>query len=166
MSKEISHITQYGINSIKKFEWATAYQAARPQTMSETNIKSAFKAASLIPFNRRKVLARMSDFTEEDCNSASESDIERSNSPPVSKPHPFTLIPATPSRVDPTTLIQASKLLVTNIEAGILDTPTKNFVPKLASYVEYMSSQLSAVSIENQAIENILKNRREVTMGK
>ena len=56
MSRELDEIIRYGIIGVKKFEWADAYRKARPNAMSEANIKSAWRAAGLVPFNSCKVL--------------------------------------------------------------------------------------------------------------
>jgi hypothetical protein len=163
MSNELSRITWYGINNIKKFEWADGYQLARPKAMTTTNIRSAFSAAGLIPFNRRKVLVRMPNFNEADLDSDTESipSIELTQ-----LQHPFDLVPNTPSRMDPATVFRASKVLITNINARIFDTPTRTFIPKLVSFTEFSCAQLTVANQENQAKGNILKKRREVTTGK
>lgn len=162
MSEELSRVTRYGLNNIKKFEWTDAYWIAGPKAMTKDNITSAFHATDLLPLNRRKVLVRMANFNEADSNS----DIE-DNSPslvPV-QTHPFNLIPNTPSRMDVATVLQASKTLITNIEARIFDTPTRTFIPKLVSFTEFNCAQLTVANHENQAKGNILKKRREVTTG-
>ena len=51
--------------------------------MLEANIKSAWHAAGLVPFNRRKVLVRMPGFVEVDCNSEFEEIHQELLPPPV-----------------------------------------------------------------------------------
>ena len=131
--------------------------------MSEANIKNAWHAAGLVPFNCPKVLVRMPGFVEADCDS----DIEEINQemlpPPV---QPFTVVPETPSKIDPAILQQANKALISNIHAGILDTPTKTYIPKLVKFAEYASTQAILANHENRAKDNILKKRREMSTGK
>ena len=137
MSPELDKIIRYGISNIKKFEWADAYRNARPQAMAETNIKSAFRTAGLSPFNHHKVLVRMPDFKGNEINNVL--------APPVNvdaSSYPFTEIPTTPLRIDSSLLHRASVALITNIEAGIFDTPTHKFIPKLIAVAEYSSSQV------------------------
>ena len=161
MSRELDEIIRYGIISVKKFEWADAYKKARPNAMSEANIKNAWCAAGLVPFNRRKVLVRMPGFVEADCDS----DIEEINQemlpPPV---QPFTEVLEKLSKIDPAILQQVNKALISNIHAGILDTPTKKYIPKLVKFAEYASTQAILANHENRAKDNILKKRREMSL--
>src|SRR5271167_4161071 len=163
MSRELDKIIRYGIIGVKKFEWADAYRKARPNAMSEANIKSAWRAAGLVPFNRRKVLVRMPGFVDADCDS----DIEEINQEMLPPPmQPFTEVPETPSKIDPAILQQANKALISNIHAGILDTPTKTYIPKLVKFAEYASTQAILANHENRVKDNILKKRREMFTGK
>src|ERR1700738_289511 len=80
--------------------------------------------------------------------------------------HPFTCVPATPSRVDPAILREANTALLDNIQSGIFDSPTHAFIPKLATFAEFSATQLVIANHENQAKETIIKRRREVMTGK
>ena len=80
--------------------------------------------------------------------------------PPV---QPFTEVPETPSKIDPAILQQANKALI-YIHAGILDTPTKTYIPKLVKFAEYASTQAILANHENRAKDNILKKRREMSL--
>jgi len=104
MNAELDKIMRYGISNIKKFEWANAYCLARPKAMTETNIKSAFQTAGLVPLNHHKVLVRMPEFNEADVNSDTETD----DAPMPVEAHPFAEIPSTPSRINPALLNQAN----------------------------------------------------------
>ena len=142
MAAELDKIIRYGIPSVKKFEWADAYRHARQKAMSVENILGAWGGAGLIPFNRRKVLLRMSDFDERDCQSDIEitDDTEARPIASSSRPNPLAAAPSTPSRMDPGTLRELNTLLIANIEAGIFDTPTRSFIPKLAAFAEFASA--------------------------
>ena len=168
MNQEINETLKYGVPNIKKFEWAAAYQRARPKAMSVNNIISAFRTAGLIPFNRRKVLVRMPNFQEKDCESDHESDGDDLTTDVVDpqQDYPFACVPATPSRIDPAILRDANAALLNNIQSGIFDSPTRAFIPKLATFAEFSSTQLVIANHENQAKENIIKRRREVMTGK
>jgi hypothetical protein len=162
LSVELDTIIRYGISNIKKFEWADAYRRARPQAMIETNIKTAFRTAGLYPLNCRRVLVRMPEFNEADIM---DSDKEFNNASPLVETHPFAEIPSTPSRINPALLHQASTALITNIEAGIFDTPTRKFIPKLIAVAEYNSSQVLISNHQNEAKDRILTKRREHATG-
>ena len=169
MSAELNKITRYGVSSIKKFEWAEAYRCARLQAMTVSNIKSAFRAAGLQPLNRRKVLVRMPDFNEADLEESSENtsdeEINDHTPAPTVEVHPFVAIPASPSQITPNHFHRASAALITNIEAGILDTPTRTVIPKLLTLAEYKSSELILANHQNHAKDAILAQRREHATG-
>jgi hypothetical protein len=165
MNAELDKIMRYGISNIKKFEWANAYRLARPKAMTETNIKSAFRTAGLVPFNRRKVLVRMPEFNEADVDSDTETDTETDDAPMPVEAHPFAEIPSTPSRINPALLNRANAALIANIEGGIFDTPTRKFIPKLVAVAEYNSAQVVVSNHQNEAKDRILTKRREHATG-
>ena len=170
MSAELNKITRYGVSSIKKFEWAEAYRCARLQAMTVSNIKSAFRAAGLQPLNRRKVLVQMPDFNEADLEESHDTDDgeEVNNTPaPIiaAEVHPFVAIPALPSEITPNRFHRASAALITNIEAGIFDTPTRNVIPKLLTLAEYKSSELILANHQNREKDAILARRMEHATG-
>ena len=166
MSQELNETLKYGVPNIKKYEWADAYQRARPKAMSANNVTSAFRATGLVPFNRRKVLVRMPTFQEKDCDSDLELESNEDITTESQQEHPFANVPATPSRIDPTILKDANAALLSNIQAGIFDTPTRTFIPKLATFAEFSSTQVVIANHKNQAKDSIIKRRREVTTGK
>jgi DDE superfamily endonuclease len=161
MTAELDKIMRYGISNIKKFEWADAYRLARPKAMTETNIKSAFRTAGLVPLNRRKVLVRMPEFSEADVDS----DNKINDAPTPVEAHPFAEIPSTPSRITPDLLNRANAALIANIEGGIFDTPTRKFIPQLVAVAEYNSAQVVVSNHQIEAKDRILTKRREHTTG-
>jgi hypothetical protein len=161
MSKELDKILRYGMPSIKKFEWANAYRHARPKAMTESNIKSSWRAAGLFPFNRRKVLVRMPDFNEADV----ESDHKIHNATPPPEMHPFAQLPSTPSQVSSALLQQASVALISNVEAGIFDTPTREVIPKMVAIAEFKTAELVVSNYQNNKKDGILNKRREMSSG-
>ena len=166
MSAELNKIMRYGVLSIKKFEWVEVYRCARLQAMTALNIKSAFRAAGLHPFNRRKVLLQMPEFTEADLQmNTSDERINDTPAPMDPEVHSFAAIPVSRSKITPNRFRRASATLITNIEAGIFDTPTRNVIPKLVALAEYNSSALVLANHQNRAKDSILARRREHTTG-
>jgi hypothetical protein len=161
MSSQLTKFTRYKIDKIQKFEWAEAYRIARPKAMTEENIKSAFRKAGLIPLNRRKGLCRLPGFDGTDCDDDETTD-------PVSAPDVdvFAQVPSTPSRMDPATVLRAGRAMLTNVAAGIIDTPTKDYLPKLFAFAEYTSTRFDIATYESEEKDKIIKKRREVTTGK
>ena len=136
--------------------------------MSTSNIISAFRTAGLIPFNRHKVLIHMPNFQERDCESDQEiyDEMTLTAMSDVVQQHPFACVPTTPSRIDPAILKEANTALLANIQAGVLDTPTRAFIPKLATFAEFSSTQVVIANHENRAKENIIRRRRETLTSK
>jgi hypothetical protein len=153
VTREISKIMDYGVPTIKKFEWADAYRLARPQAFMEKNIKAGFANAGLYPLNRRRVISRLRNVSspKPDDNSNSEL-IETSSSA-------FEKVPDTPSKLDSNILRKANAVLKTNIEAGILNTPIKSYISRLSSLAEQLRAGF--IVIRHQFIEQgkILKRR-------
>lgn len=160
LSAELDKITRYGIPNVKKFEWAEAYRCARIKTMTQRIIKGAFWNAGLNPVNRLKVLHRMPGGDESNIE-----DQEINDTPAPEPSDPFDQIPSTPSRISTAVLHRASAALITNVEAGIFDTPTRKFIPKLVAVAEYNSSHVAIVNHENEAKDRILTKRRKHTTG-
>src|SRR5579859_4513653 len=163
MSQELDKIMRYGVSSIKKFEWADAYRCARCQAMTVSNIKSTFRTAGLHPFSRHKVLVRMPDFNEADLQNTGDEEIN--DTPATVEVHPFAAIPASLLKITPNRFHRANAALITNIDAGIFDTPTRNVIPKLVALAEYKSSALILANHQNHAKDSILARRSEHAAG-
>ena len=57
--RKIGDSIRLGINHIDKEEFLTVYGQIRPAAFSESNIKSSFAAAGLVPYNPDRVLSRL-----------------------------------------------------------------------------------------------------------
>jgi len=161
VTREISKIMDYGVPTIKKFEWADAYRLARPRAFTEKNIKAGFANAGLYPLNRRRVISRLRNIS-----SSPEPD-DNSNSELVDiSSFAFEKVPDTPSKLDPNSLREANAALKTNIDAGVLNTPIKSYIGRLSSLAEQLRAGF--IVIQHQFIEQgkILKRRREQQNGK
>ena len=161
MSQQLDEIMRFGVPSIKKFEWANCYRTSRPIAMTESNILSAWSGAGLFPFNPQKVLHRLRSMPEPEPLPAST--IVATPSPPSNR---FNLVPATPSQLDPTVLRSANEALLSNIHAGILDTPTQAYIPKLVSLSENLRATNVMVQRNYESLNAIVKKRREMVQGK
>jgi hypothetical protein len=161
ISAELDKIMRYGISNIKKFKWTDAYHLARPKAMTETNIKSTFRTADLIPLNRHKMLNQISKFNETDINNNK----KINDAPAPVKTHPFAEIPSTPSRINSAHLYRTNSALIANIEEGVFDTPTRKFIPKLIAIAEYNSTQIVISNHQIEAMDRILTKRRKHATG-
>ena len=99
-----------------------------------------------MPFNRRKVLVRMPGFIKADCDSEFKEINQELLPLPV---QPLTEVPETLSKIDSAILQRANKALISNIDAGILDTPTKAYIPKLVKFAEYALTQAILANHKN-----------------
>jgi hypothetical protein len=168
MSEELDKILRYGYSNIKKFEWANCYRLARPHGMKASNIQSAWSGAGLIPFNPQKVIRRVKAIHAEQETAQLITGIT-SPSTPMQSPshaHKFNLVPHTPSNIDPVSLRLAAKALAHNVEAGIFDTPTKQYILKSSSLnIQYQTNDTLRDHHLN-AINEINKKRRVMEHGK
>ena len=159
MSKEMDMIMRYGVPNIKKFEWLDSYRVARSNALTESNIKSGWSGTGLFPLNRRRVLVRLAESSPEPT--------ERCSTPDTTNlSNPFANMPETPSKMDSGLFRLAHQKLLENIEAGILDTPTKQYVPRLVSWFENCRAKLSIVEHQYMEVTKILKRRKEHSTGK
>ena len=167
MSEELDKILRYGFSNIKKFEWANCYCIARPDPMKPCNVKSAWSGAGLIPFNPRKVIRRIqAAFAEQetllinDTNSAVDT--------PISDFHAekFSLVSHTPSKVNSIALRSASEALAHNVQAGIFDTPTREYILKESSLVNQYETLHTVREKHLNGMNGINKKRRVMASGK
>jgi len=164
VSRELDNIMRHGVSNIKKFEWANCYRIARPKAMTKSNILSAWSGAGLFPFNRQKVLHQLRLNTS-DPNLSNQISTE-AVSTPLPESNAFNVVPSTPSRLDRSVLHSANKALLSNIHAGILDTPTKTYIPKLVALSENLRATNVMVQCNYESLRTIIKKRREIVQGK
>lgn len=170
MSEELDKILRYGFSNIKKFEWANCYRIARPGAMEQSNIKSAWSGAGLIPFNPRKVIRRINTALSEQettlinnpdgAVSASTSENSKSHA------EKFSLVPHTPSKIDSVALRLASEALVYNIQTGIFDTPTREYILKESGLVTQYETRHTVQEKHLDGMNEINKKRRVMAFGK
>ena len=86
--------------------------------------------------------------------------------PPSSRSNCFNLVPATPSQLDSTILRSANEALLNNIKAGILDTSTHAYIPKLASLCENLRASNILIQHYNEELTKIVKKRKVMAQGK
>jgi hypothetical protein len=102
----------------------------------------------------------MPDFNEADLQNTGDREII--DTPAPIEVHPFAELPSLPSRITPNRFHRANAALITNIDAGIFDTPT---IPKVTTLAEYKSSELILANHQNRAKDSILAQRREHATG-
>ena len=76
--REIEHLIRCSITHVSKTEFFPAFHAAFQATMTERNIKSAFRGAGLVPFNPESVVSKL--------------DVQLRTPPPVEE----EVVPSTP----------------------------------------------------------------------
>ena len=87
--REIEHLIRCSITHVSKTEFFPAFHNAFQATMTERNIKSAFRGAGLIPFNPESVVSKL--------------DVQIRTPPPVEE-----IVPSTPwGSKTPTTVLEA-----------------------------------------------------------
>lgn len=168
MSKKLDTILRYGVPNIKKFEWANCYRDARPSAFKESNVLSAWSGTGLLPFNPQKIIRRLK---AKECEAETQTILTTMTTPaPTVESLPtstiFNLVPTTPSKLDSIILRSANQALLSNIQAGILDTPTKAYIPKLVALSEHLRTAHTLVEEYLEKLNEIVKKRRVMTQGK
>jgi hypothetical protein len=170
MSEELDKILRYGFSNIKKFEWANCYRIARPSAMERSNIKSAWSGAGLIPFNPRKVIRRINGtLSEHETTLINNPNIATSTSTSKdskSYAEKFNLVPHTPSSINSDTLRSASEALAHNVQAGIFDTPTREYILKESGLVTQYETRHTVREKHLDSMNEINKKRRVMASGK
>ena len=158
MSQELDKILRYGFNDIKKFEWANCYRLARPYGMKPSNIQSAWSEAGLLPFNPQKVIRRLkAAIADNDVTELVASTNLPLLSPQSSK---FNFVPNTPSKLDSEVFRSANEAFISKIEAGILDTSVKAYIPKLVGLSEHLWAHNIVVQHHYDSVSEIANKRR------
>lgn len=168
MAEELDRILRYGIDNLKKFEWADCYRIARPIGMSPLNIKGAWSGAGLIPFMPQKVIRRLkTGITNTEIIQLTTLEIPKTPKILPSSPQSrFNLVPNTPSHLNPATFRSANEALLNNIQASVLDTPTRTYIPKLVSLSENLRASHILVQHHVEELGVIVKRRRIMAQGK
>ena len=168
MSEELDKILRYGFSNIKKFEWANYYRIARPDAMKPSNVKSAWSGARLIPFNPQKVIQCIrATFTDQETALINDhgSTVNASTSE-SSYAEKFSLVPHTPSKVNSVALRSASEALAHNVQAGIFDTPTREYILKESGLVTQYETLHTVREKHLDGMNEINEKRRVMESGK
>ena len=165
MANELDCILRYGVDNIKKFEWADCYRIARPNSMSPSNIAGAWSGAGLIPFMPQKVLRRLKG-NRSDEETAQLLASENDQNVPSSSQHAFDLVPSTPSWLDLIIFHSANETLANNIQAGNFDTPTRSYSMKLISLSENLRARNALITHSYEELNIIIKKRKVMEHGK
>ena len=168
MAQQLDCILRYGVSNLKKFKWANSYRIARPVGMTASNIESAWSGAGLFPYMPQKVIRRLKAGLSdtETAQLMMSTAIIGTPPPPSPQSNRFNLVPATPSQLDSTVLRSANEVLLNNIRAGILDTPTRAYIPKLAALSEQLRATNILVQHHLEELGAIVKKRKVMVQGK
>ena len=169
ISKELDKILRYGFSNIKKFEWANCYCIARPGAIEQSNIKSAWSRAGLIPFNPWKIIRHINAALSEqettlinNSNSVTNASTSEDSKSYVEK---FSLVPHTSSKIDSVALWLASEALVYNVQTGIFDTLMREYILKESGLVtQYETCHI--VREKHLDGMNEINKRRVMAFGK
>jgi hypothetical protein len=165
MAEELDRILRYGVNDLKKFEWANCYRIARPLGMSPSNIESAWSGAGLIPFAPQKVLRRVkTKYTEQEIEQLTTP--ENDPTLPLSPRSTFNSVPDTPSHLDSTIFRSANQTLLNKIQASNLDSPTRSYASKLISLSEHLRASNILIKHHHEELSAIVKKRKVMAQGK
>src|SRR5437667_8927474 len=104
--------------------------------MKPSNVKSAWSGAGPILLNSQKVIRRVkATFSEQETAWLLTVDDTPSDDSNHSHAQKFSLVPHTLSQVNSVALRSASEALAHNVQAGIFDTPMKEYILKESALV-------------------------------
>ena len=157
LTANLSYLNQAQLARIQKFEWLEAYIKARKEVFDQSHIKSAWRGAGLIPFNRVRVLRSI--------DGAPSPEPERPKTP--TNFDIFDQVFVNSSTPNAVTLREANKLLNSTIATcEIPSTPVRQYIQKLTAG----SEQLHASSIIHQHdannLRSIIMQRKARSTGK
>ena len=134
-----------------------AYIQARELTFSNLNITSAWRGSGLQPFQPQTVIRAATlpttDVVSERPHTPTEHDI-------------FEKVFLNSSPPDFNTLQKANSVLSTALNEGVLNTPTKRYIHKLADETEKLNTRHILQQRETDNLRSIIQKRREQNKGK
>ena len=155
LTSALSHLNEAQLLRIQKSEWMEAYIQARAAAFS--NIASAWRGSGLQPFQPQTVIRAATlptaDVALERPHTPTEHDI-------------FEKVFVNSSPPDFNTLQKANSVLSTALNQGVLNTPTKRYIHKLADETERLNTRTILQQRETDNLRSIIQKRREQNKGK
>jgi hypothetical protein len=153
----LSHLNEAQLLRIQKSEWMDAYIQARAAAFSNSNINSAWRGSGLQPFQPQTVIRAATlpttDVALERPHTPIEHDI-------------FEKVFVNSSPLDFQTLQKANTVLSSIISRGILNTPIKRYIHKLADETEKLNTRHILQQRETDNLRSIIQKRRVQNKGK
>jgi hypothetical protein len=157
LTTALSHLNEAQLTHIQKSEWMRAYIQAREAAFSVLNIESAWRGSGLEPFQPQRVIRAATlppTYTvPQRPRTPTEHDI-------------FAKVFQTSSPPDFNTLQKANSVLSKAINEGILNTPTKSYIHKLADETERLNTHYILQKRETDNLRSIIQKRRALNKGK
>ncbi|PQM43923.1 hypothetical protein VE01_10819 [Pseudogymnoascus verrucosus] len=157
LTTALSHLNEAQLLRIQKSEWIEAYITARAAAFSNVNITSAWRGSGLQPFQPQTVIRAATlpttDVILERPHTPTEHDI-------------FEKVFLNSSPPDFNTLQKANSVLSTALNQGVLNTPTKRYIHKLADETERLNTRNTLQKRECDNLRSIIQKRRTQNKGK
>jgi len=157
LTTALSHLNEAQLLRIHKLEWMEAYIKAREAGFSNSNITSAWRGSGLQPFQPQTVIRAATLPTINPI-------VERPRTP--TEHDIFEKVFLNSSPPDFRTLQKANTLLSSTISRGILNTPTKRYIHKLADETEKLNTRSILQQRETDNLRSIIQKRRAQNKGK
>jgi hypothetical protein len=158
LTTALSHLNEAQLLRIQKSEWMDAYITARAAAFSTSNINSAWRGSGLQPFQLQTVIRAATLPT---------TDVVVLERPRTLTEHDiFEKVFLNSSPPDFQTLYKANTVLSSTISRGVLNTPTKRYINKLADETERLNTRNKLQQRETDNLRNIIQKRREQKKGK
>jgi hypothetical protein len=157
LTTTLSYLNEAQLLRIQKAEWLEAYIRARELAFSNLNITSAWRGSGLQPFQPQAVIRAATlpttDVVLERPKTPTEHDI-------------FEKVFLNSSPPDFNTLQKANSVLSTALNQGVLNTPTKRYIHKLADETERLNTRNILQQRDADNLRSIIQKRRVQNKGK
>jgi hypothetical protein len=165
LNAELHGLISSEIARVQKFEWLTAYVAARHRAFSIANILSSFSSAGLLPFQPRKVIRQL--LSASNTQTLRPYDYRESTPDPELEQSPLENLQLTSSPVDISPFRSANQE-VTRLLQQNPSVPQE--VLRHVSLLTHTTEKLHTKSVikqkENSALKEVLAKRQRKGIGK
>lgn len=154
---EVDRYSRAGIQRIQRAEWLELFQRIRKKALTETNIKSGWKGAGLVPLSPRKILDALPLGTlQPPCTPQTAQDS-----------HNLDLSILKSSPPDGAELRHANLVFHSAMSSHVLPaTPTRRYAKRVTTLVETQNTEITLLRTELAECKALLETRKKRTKGK
>ena len=156
VSADLDRLIRVGVNRLEKVEWVKSYIRARPNALTEKNIRAGWRHTGLVPTNRHKHALLQAD----------DSDPSPTPQPAAQSAPTFEDILRNSTALDAAALdalnLKLSELAINNE----INTPVRREIPKVLARNRQLLAEHAILKRQLADIERIVCERKERKQGK